>query len=185
MAFDSLTTGRATATLEISAGKNTTGGPQITNTPLSFTKRVSFSFGSGALAFNNAYCAVTSIPGGGNTTLDLSGALTSIVNEANMALTGAKVLGVFLLGTGDTAPDGTTVGTAASSITIGNATNPCLFGFGAAAHTWTVTNGDFFLATISTAAGWTVTNATADGLKIVNNDGAVTAKVLVVIAGIG
>ncbi len=168
----------------MTAGKTpVTGGPALSNT-LTFSKKLTYTLGSGALAFQNAYCALVSLAGAANTTLDLSGSLVDFVNSASMALTGVKALVVALLGAADTAPDGITLGTTCTSVTIGNASAPCLFGFDAGTDTWTIFNGDFFAATKSTAAGWAVANGSTDGLKILNNDATNTAKVLVIIDGI-
>lgn len=58
-----------------------------------------------------------------------------------------------------------------TNLTIGNGTNPFVGPFGAAAHTAQVQPGGVFMA-VAPKTGWTVTAATADILRIVNDAGA-------------
>src|SRR5262249_44877586 len=128
------------------------------------------------------YQTLLSIAGGGNTTIDLR-SFTDVVNQTAVVLARVKFADFQLLSAAQVAPDGTTTGTAAVSVTIGNSgANAQLLDLGAAAHTRQVKNGGFSTFGDGSAAGYTV-DATHKDVKIVNDDGAVTAKVLVTFVG--
>lgn len=150
-----------------SGSLNATAVEQNYSTTNQFT-----SIGAGALAFNEIYCAVRTLAGGASETLDLYGGLTNEIGDTiNFAR--IKSISIELLTT-----------TTASSITVGNAaSNPWTGPLGGTTPTITIRNGGFFAASCSDATGFTVTNASADSLKVLNNDGSNTATYRLTLIG--
>src|SRR3569832_182902 len=105
------------------------------------------------------YMATRTIAASGSDNIDLSG--TTFQDPLNVNLAMAKVCASYV----KAAPGNT------NNVVIGNGTNPFVGPFGAAAHTLALTPGDWVLITNSTLAGWGVTAATADILKIANSGG--------------
>lgn len=161
------------------AGRIITGSAPIANATTA-QKKYTFTLGTGALAGNELYGELLTIAGGATTNLDINGALTNLAGSASVTVARVKAILLWLLAATDTAPDGSTTGSACSSVTVGNhATAGFLAGFGGATHTWTIKNGAFLFAATPDATGWATTAATTDVLKIVNDDGAVSAKLYV------
>jgi hypothetical protein len=158
---------------KVSIGKsrtplNATTDDQSYNTTLSMG-----SIGAGSGAFDQVYTDVRTLAGGASETLDLYGSLVNAFNETiNFAR--IKSISVELLTT-----------TLATSITVGNAaSDPWTGPLGGTTPTVTIRNGGFFAVGCTDATGiGTVTNASADKLKILNNDGAVTATYRITIIG--
>jgi hypothetical protein len=121
---------------------------------------------------------IYSIAGGGNTVIDLT-SLTDVLERSGGSFARLKYVEFRLLSTADDA----TNGTAATSVTIGNAAadGNTLF-MDAAADTFTLLNGDFIIWGTRQAAGKAVASGTKN-VKILNNDGAVAAKVQVTLVG--
>jgi hypothetical protein len=146
-------------------------------------KQMTFTLGVGASQCNQYYRALLSIAGGGNTTIDLT-SFANAVGDAASSFTRVKAVRIRLLSTADDA----TNGSAASSITVGNnaaddwTSQGGSGGFGTAASTFVVPNGGFFEFGVPNTAGIPV-DATHKIIKIANNDGAVAAKVEVMIIG--
>jgi hypothetical protein len=73
--------------------------------------------------------------------------------------------------------------TTASSILIGNGTNPFINWVGSGAHTVRVRNGGALMLFCTDATAYAVTAATGDLLKILNEDGANSATVHMTVIG--
>jgi hypothetical protein len=129
------------------------------------------------------YMALLSIAASGNTTLDL----TSLTGIANDSVTFAKLKGYrfHLLGATETAPDGSTPGTACSSITVGNAAaNAHPLNMGGTTPTFDVGNAGIVQVGDGRGTGFSqVVDGTHKNIKILNNDGVNAAKVVVTIWG--
>lgn len=110
-----------------------------------------------------------SLATGANENLDLNGALSDAFG-ASVALVRCKGLLLFAAAANTT------------KLTIGNGANPAQFGFGATTHTWDINPGGIFIATFPTT-GWTITPATADGLKVTNAAGATALYDVIVLGG--
>lgn len=118
------------------------------------------------------------ITGGSSTTIDLL-SLTNILQQSGVALGDIKGIQIRLLSTTDDA----VYGTAASSIAVGNATTSAwrLNNLSASA-TLAIKNGGVYQYKEPSAAGLTV-DSTHFNLKVLNNDGSVTACVQVTLVG--
>jgi hypothetical protein len=168
-----------------SVTKSRTGLPALPDT-LSPVKKHSYELGAGADACNRIYAALLTIAGGASTTLDLE-ALTDVFGDA-LDFARVKAIRIWLLSATDDAPDGTAdAGTACSGVTVGNAASNQFAGSGypisdAATGTFTLANGDQFARATGSAGGWVV-DATHKNLKVLNNDGAVAAKVWIEMFG--
>jgi hypothetical protein len=114
------------------------------------------------------YAASLTLASGATNNLDLSGSLTDPLG-AIIAM--VEVTAILISSSNSNTTD----------LTIGAGTNPFIGPFGAAAHTITLKPGSDFLIT-NPNAGWLVTAATADILKIANGSGA-TASYTVKILG--
>src|SRR5262245_21400316 len=112
MAIDNLTV-TINPLVQWSAEKLQTGLARLPNNTQA-TKRFAYTKGVGAGQCNDVYASVRTLAGGANETIDLSAALTNVVGTANVTVARVKWLMIWLLASTDTAPDGTTVGTAAS-----------------------------------------------------------------------
>src|SRR5262245_4007353 len=143
MALDTLTA-RARFQFEMIPGRTLTGSGNI-GLNVAAAKTMTFSLGTGALQGNELYGELLTISTSATNNLDLNGARTNLAGSATVTVARVKAILIWLLATTDTAPDGSTTGTACSSITVGAAaSNPCALGFGdAASNTWTIYNGDF------------------------------------------
>ena len=163
--------------------KSTSG---MSNTPhtQSIAKSIAFTTGVGANQCNQLYAATRTLAAGATENLDLAGSLTDLVGQTSIAFARVKAIQVRLLSASETAADGTTVGTACSSITIGGAASAqaALF-FADVSDKHKIYNGGFYAAACGTAAGVTVTATTADLLKVNNDDGAVAAVYEIVLIG--
>lgn len=186
MALSSLT-----ATLQMSlnwtAQNNITGSDysavqQSTNIRKSLT--VGTSLGNAvAGGADELISYVVSIAGGGTATIDFT-SLTNILQTAGISLARVKFIAIRLLNVADDS----VVGTAATYVTVGaNATNPFFSQSGSgflATNTSSldVPSGGVFAFGTPSAAGVLV-DGTHKILKIVNGDGAVTAKVQLSLVG--
>lgn len=181
MALSNLT-GTVGAALNFAVEQDPVGlTPTINN--FAAIKSIPFTIGVGALQCNQFYASLRTLAASANETLDLNGSLSDLVGNTSIVMVRAKLLFLWLLSAADIAPDGVTVGTAASSILFGNATNGQKFFMDAATDTAVVTNGDFLLATRSDATGWAITNGSTDTVKIVNQDAGLSAIYLIVVGG--
>jgi len=124
---------------------------------------------------NQFYADIVDVTAGGTATLDLQ-SFTDYLGRSGGVFARIKKIGFCLL----PANKG---GTAASQITIGDSgTNGNTLFTGAKAHTLILTNGRVIWCDDVSASGITV-NASNKDVLITNNDNAVAAKVLVIIAG--
>lgn len=128
-------------------------------------QRVQFTNGTGSSQFNKVYTTTLTIAASGNGTVTLSSLTDAFGNALNLT----KMNGLLIrhLST-----------SAASSVTIGTGTTP-LFGTQIAALP--LVKGDAFA--YESLAGYTVTAASADKIKVINLDGANSATVTVTIFG--
>ena len=190
-------------TLTASAGlalswthEETQAGSSNTKNQGSYNKRLSFANGTGAGKADELYQTVRTLAAGASETLDFSGGAGTatiggeLVNllGITIAFTKIKAIFIWLLAAADTAPDGSTVGTAASSILIGGAASAQALagasGFLAdTSDKIRVFNGGFAGFGVANAAGVAVANGATDRLRVVNEDGAVAAKYVITIIG--
>lgn len=154
-------------------------GPLLNGSTLAKTLNFGTSVANGVSGGSDELVSyIVSIAAGGNTTLDLR-SITDVMNQTGTVLARIKGWMFRLLST----DDDSTIGTACSSVTIGNAAaNQQLLNLGAAAHTLTLNNGDCLCYLTPKSTGWVV-DATHKDIKIVNNDGSVIAKVQVTFIG--
>lgn len=168
--------------LQISAQQSLTGtdySPLSNNSTI--TKKADFGTDAANAAAEGAdqvISFVQSVAAGGNTTIDLQ-AVTNILQQSAQSFTRIKQLLFRLLSVADDATNGTN----ASSVSIGNggANGTSLF-MGNSAQTFTIPNGGAVGYLGNQTAGLGV-NATTKDLFILNNDGAVIAKVQVSVVG--
>lgn len=183
MGLDSLSL-TSTINLNWTATKNVAGLQPNTNSQ-SANKNYAYTSGASAtsaLGCNEFFASLFTIPSASTVTLDLT-AFTDIMGVAATSFARVKFWSMRLLGTADTAPDGTTVGTTATKITIGNAaTNIFPFNFGIASNTVSVDNAGCWSQQMGSTQGITVA-AARSAVQIVNNDTNTSAQVLVFFAG--
>lgn len=180
MAIDSLTASLKAA-VAWTAQDSLTGtdySPNVNQTGFSTTRSIASATASNAAGGGNEVVSfIQSIAAGGDVTLDLE----AVANIFGTTVDLVRLKGVLIRLLSTT--DDSTNGTAASSVTIGNATaNQQTLWMDAATDTFTLKNGEFIAWATSQAAGLTV-DATHSDLKIVNNDGAVIAKVQITLFG--
>lgn len=124
-----------------------------------------------------AYYAVLTLAGSANTSVDLQN-FTNIAGQAAASFARVKFIQIRLLSTEDDA-----AGTLCSGITIEpHSTNGWTGVIAAAGDKVKLTNGDVFKMATKSAAGWTV-GSSNKVLLITNTDGAVSAKVQVLVVG--
>jgi hypothetical protein len=136
------------------------------------TEPVSFTTGVAVNKANEIYCKVSTLAAATTLDIDLTSDLT---NNLGTTFNPARIKGIALFLLDDTAATSVTVG--------GYGVNAWLGPFGSTTATQTVFNGGFYANINPTATGWVVTNGTVDKLRIVNNDGAVTATYLLILIG--
>lgn len=129
----------------------------------SYSKELTNGTGAAGTA-NLIYAVQTTIAGGGNTTLDFAGSLSDWFGTT---ITMARLKYLYINLTTDTT---------ASSITVGNATNPLAL-FSAGTATISIRNGGILFLGCSDATGIAISGGSTDELKIVNADGSNTATI--------
>jgi hypothetical protein len=186
MAYDSIFSTTTSLTTSVGAKKAVAGNNprQESDTAVN---AITWTLGTGAGQINESYVALLSIAGAGSQTLDLT-ALTDQLGNA-LLFTTVKSIQIQLLGTADKSFDKTTVGTACSGITVGNAAATQFGGVGyplgdLVTSVITLANREQFSRARPDATGWVV-SGTIKSLKFLNNDGAVTAKIMVMMLGCG
>jgi len=137
--------------------------------PFNIGGTLEFKDGIGAGQADRVFSERRTIAAGGNLDLDLSGG--GLVNEFGDAVTFAKVKAISIKHASGVA-----------NAVIGNGATPFLGPFGAAAHTIAIPPGGAFSIGRTDAAGWPVTNTTADILRI-NNPGGASIDVDICIVG--
>ncbi len=141
--------------------------PGVVNMALEAAINFTTGTGAGQVA-DLMYEAAINIAASGSTNIDLNGATTDPFGNA---IAMVKLKGIFVFADATNTND----------IVIGNGTNGITTPFGALAHTVQVPPGGFF-AIGHPGAGWTVTAATADILKLANSGAgtSVTGKVILI-----
>jgi hypothetical protein len=184
MGMSALQSATFTVSMQWNATQSVTGSAPVTDADV-IKKLISFSLGTNVVnGINEVVFSLQSIAGGTSVTLDLT-SLTDVVRNAAVSLARIKGFAIWLVGSGEVVGSDTNnqvTGTAATSITVGNAAATSFQGPLSAAATYTITNGEVWAHGSPNAAGFTV-DGTHKSLKILNNDGAVTAKVILVIFG--
>lgn len=169
-----LTSGSLTLTSSWTVQNTNTGAP-ATIASSSWVPKLSFTNGTGAGNANNYISVIRTLAGGANESIDLTATLADLVGTSSVTILTVRVFLFWLLSTAQTGPDASTVGTAASSVTLGNGVTPAFTataGFiGGATNTLNVYNGGFLCTGVANAGGFTV-DGTHKLLKVLNNDGA-------------
>jgi hypothetical protein len=148
-------------------GANDLGTPQM---PFEMIDRTSFVPGALAGQANIVFTDNRTIAASANDDLDLNGALPGVFG-GTIAFTAIRAI-IIRAAAGNT-----------NDLVIGPAaTNGFLGPFGAAAHTVRVRPGDEFMIT-NRAAGWTVTPATGDLLRIANGGAGTPVSYDIIIIG--
>lgn len=148
-----------------------TGLPSPSTNQNGFSFGLSTTNGTGAAGTADLiYFSQLTIAASSSTSLDLSGSLTDVFGST-ISMARLKVLYISHLTT-----------TTASSITVGNATNPVNL-FSAATTTISIRNGGLMAYGDTGATGVAITGGSSDQLKIANADGSATATVALVAVG--
>lgn len=180
-AFSSLKTKcqiTGTATRTVSGLTDTITG-ELDTTATNALSTKSWTYGTAASCVNQIVTTVVTPAASGTSNVDFTGSLTNIVGDATAAMSAVKAILVELIST----DQDSTNGTACSSITIGNGTNPWLAPFGGTG-TYTIKNGGRWFHEDPSAAGLAVTASTGDILKVLNNDGSNAAYVRITLLGL-
>jgi hypothetical protein len=177
---------RLATTLTVTAQKNITGSDY---SPITNGTTINKLIAMGTTAANAVagggdefYSAISSIGPSSSVTVSLA-AFTDFLNQASALLTRVKLLMLRLL----SATDDATLGTAASSVTVDGTVASAFLS--AAGSGWLTNatskidcpNGGILLFGTPSAAG--VLTAGASAIKLTNNDGALTAKAQLSVAG--
>lgn len=146
--------------------------------PTTLAKSITYVKGGNlANGVNVVYSALLTIAASGSTTIDLT-SITEVLGSSK-AFARIKAVIIQLLSTADDS----TNGSACSGITVGNAAStPNKLFMHAGTDTFDLANGDIIAWGTGAAAG-IVVDSSNKGIKIVNNDGAVGAKVLLTVLG--
>jgi hypothetical protein len=150
---------------------NAIAGSQNINDSNSFSYSKSLTDGTGAAGTADlVYHAVVTLAASGDTTVDLAG---SVADQFGATITMARAKYVWVHHTTDTT---------ATSVTLGNATNPVNL-FSAATTTHTVRNGGIFFVGSTGATGIAITGGASDAIKLVNADASNSATVQLAVIG--
>jgi hypothetical protein len=163
-----------TIALALNATANSSAPPSFNKVvgALSYAKSLGFSTGAGASQMDRLFAAQRVIAASGTDDLDLNGtALQDVLNQ-NLALVRVKLIAVFAASSNT---NNVVVGAAASNQFVGP--------FGAATHTLSIPPGGAFMIVSPTAAGWAVTAATADLLRVANGGAGTPVTYDVIIGG--
>ena len=180
-----------TQTITASNQQSGAGYQPLTQNPApAITKSVSTGNVAGSPANNVAggadlvFSQIMSIAGAGNTVLNLFTGLYDVLGQS-VSFARVKSLRVRLLSLTDDPTNGGNGagGAGASSVTVGNATNPFVGPLGGTGPNVTLNPGDELYFRNVSAAGWTVSNGVNNNIQILNNDGANAAVVQVTIVG--
>lgn len=128
---------------------------------------IGIASGTGDYQADLMYAATRSLAASASDNLDLSGVLTDPLGNVISAV---EIVAILIRA----ASANTTI------LTVGNGTNPFIGPFGAGTHTIAVAPGGVALL-VNPKAGWAVTAATADILKITNAAGATASYDIVVL----
>lgn len=176
----SLTSARITLNLSWNVQATQTGAPATVNSG-SWSPSLSYTNGSGAGQASDYVQVINTLAGGANSTYDLTSTFADLVGTSSVNMATVRMFVIWLLSSSQTGPDGSTVGTTATSITVGGAASSQAFTaatpagfFGSAAYTFNVPNGGWAGFGVANAGGYTA-GATYSKLKVLNNDGSNTA----------
>lgn len=172
----------------VSGGKNLTGYPS--GQANSVTWQETFKFlktlaNSAAFGCDELILGYASIAASGHTDIDLT-SLTDIAGVSGITLSGGKVKAYLfaLLSAAQTAPDGSTVGNGCSGISLGNSgANDYKLNLDVGTDLLNVNNGGLLFYADGSAAGMSAVDATHKIIRVLNNDGAIAAKVVYMLAG--
>jgi hypothetical protein len=143
------------------------------------TRRLLFRTGSGAGEADELVSQTRTIAPGVSEVLDLTSSLSNLVGDSSVTFARIKGLFVQLLGA-----DETSLGTACTSILIGNAATQPWPGFlGDGEHTMRVYNGGFAALAVGNAEGVIVEDGVADRLRVTNEDELLDAVYRIVLLG--
>jgi len=180
MALDTINTCNINVLVQADVYKNVTGFQSPIHGQVNIANNKTLTLGTSAGQCNEIFSKINTIAASGTLNLDLSGVLADITNNVPASQSRIIAIMVELL----SAAQDTVNGTACSSVTLGAAgSNPWIGGPFGATDTYKINNGGCWLHTDFSAAGLAVTAATADILKILNNDAGVAAAVRVTIFG--
>lgn len=141
-------------------------------TVLNYAKSLGFTSGAAASQMDRLLAAQRTILASGTDDLDLTGTALQDILGTNLALVRVKLIAVY-------ANAGNT-----NNVVIGNAASNQFQGpFGAVTHTIAIPPGGSFLIVSPTAAGWPVTAATADLLRVANGGAGTPVTYDVLIGG--
>jgi hypothetical protein len=146
-----------------------TGGNTSNINSQSFSSALTNGTGAGGTA-DQMYMTTATIAASGNTTVTF----TSLANFFGTAISYARIKTMLIQLTTDTT---------ASSILVGNGTNPFINWITPSTGAIRIRNGGCFLLSCLDATAYAVTAATGDLLKILNEDGANQATVKMTFVG--
>lgn len=182
MALDTVSTATVELKMNWDVEAARSGFTGVRNTE-TLTRRITFTKGAGADAINELCSFIQTVNASSTVDVDLSAALTNVVNSAAVTIARIKFIAIELLTATDTDATGAVIGTACSSILVGgDATAPWLFLVDGTDKV-RLLNGDFIAVSRRGATGLVVTGASADVLQIQNEDAVVAAKVRVTVFG--
>lgn len=159
-----------TSSVQVTIGHDHTATTGLTTSKdsLGYTINKTFSNGSGTTQLCDlVYHASRTLGTGANETLDLYGGLTDAFGTT---LNFARIKAIVIEQT-----------SASMTLTVGNAAAPIAF-FGPATATINVLPSGA-IALVGPLAGWTVTDASADGLKVTNSAGSSSTYKIWIIGG--
>lgn len=168
----SLTSMRATAQVAWNYETAVPGLSGTTANSNSFQYSAATTNGTGANKADLIYAVQLTIAGAGSTTVNLSSAPVKDFFGTNIVMARIKFMLLWLTNL-----------SAATSVAFGNAANPVINWISAGTATVKVNNGGVFLIGDPGATGYPVTAATADQLKVLNNDATNTATVNLAVVG--
>src|SRR4051812_28109222 len=113
MALDTLTQLLVSVSLAWNVGKSRAGFQSVGNSQ-NLQHRISFSLGAGADACNELVAFIQTVNASTTTDIDMSAALTNVVNDLAVTLARVKFLFAKLLTAADADDAGTVIGTACS-----------------------------------------------------------------------
>jgi hypothetical protein len=131
----------------------------------------SFAQGTGLNQADTLYVSYGTLGASGALNIDMTGALFDIFGNS-VAMARVKSMHIVI-----------TTATPATSVLVGNGTNPLLNWVGAGSHTIRIRNGGCFCLSAPDATAYAVTASTGDILKLLNEDGVNTATYQVAFMG--
>jgi len=181
MSIDTLNSARISTTLNWDAIDNVLF--EKVASQVNWQSQISFSLGDEADKINTIAAQIVTVEPGSPEDVDIVGGLTDIFNSTNQSMTTVRGLYIRLLKSTDTDSDGTVIGTACDSVTVGGASSDFMETvLGASNVGMTLNNGDDFLFT-NRGDGWTAGPTDGDNIRFSNDDATEDAKVLLILFG--